>query len=481
MVRVRFAPSPTGYLHIGNARTALFNWLFARANRGSFVLRIEDTDIERSKENYVGRIMSDLSWLGLDWDEGPDRGGPFEPYRQSERLTLYRKFARKLLKEEKAYYCYCTDEELKKRRAAALKAGKTPKYDNRCRNLSEKEIQDFKNKKRKPALRFKVPDKRVIINDIIRGRVEFDTSLIGDFVIMKSSETPSFNFAVVCDDITMEVSHIIRGEDHLSNTPKHALLFEALGFKTPLFAHMSLTTAPGGDRLSKRTGATSIAYYRQAGYLPEALLNYLALLGWSPGDDREVLSKEEMVKEFKLERLSKSSEAFDPAKLDWLSGVYIRKTGIDKLTGLCLPYLKKAGFINKDTPGGSELNRLEKIVRAVRDHLSNASQIKDHAEVFFKERFAIDKEAQIILKDAASKSVLRIFLELLKGLDGIDEDIFNNLIKDIQTQTGIKGKSLYQPIRIAITGRFHGPELKLIIPIIGKESCIRRVRRVLSF
>ncbi|MBL7068404.1 MAG: glutamate--tRNA ligase [Candidatus Omnitrophica bacterium] len=481
MVRVRFAPSPTGYLHIGNARTALFNWLFARANRGSFILRIEDTDIERSKENYVGSIMSDLRWLELDWDEGPDKGGPFAPYRQSERLRVYEKFAEKLLKEEKAYYCYCSDEELKMRRSAALKAGQTPKYDNRCRDLQEEEIEEFKKKKKKPALRFKVPDKRVIIDDIVRGRVEFDTSLIGDFVIMKSTETPSFNFAVVCDDITMEISHIIRGEDHLSNAPKHALLFEALGFKAPQFAHMSLTTAPGGDRLSKRTGATSIAYYRETGYLPEAMVNYLTLLGWSPGDDREILSREEIIKEFKLERLSRSSEALDPNKLDWLSGIYIRKTGLDRLTRLCIPYLKKAKFIKKDAPEADEFDKLREMVAAVRDHLSNISQIKDHVDVFFKDKFAIkDKEAQDILKSAASKNVLKAFLERVEGSNAIDEDLFNNLVKDIQTKTGVKGRLLYQPIRIAITGRIHGPELKLIIPIIGKESCVRRVKRALN-
>lgn len=481
MVRVRFAPSPTGYLHIGNARTALFNWLFARANKGSFILRIEDTDIVRSKEDYIESIMHDLKWLGLDWDEGPDKDGPFAPYRQSDRVEIYKRFADKLLREEKAYHCYCSDEELSRKRKTALKEGKPPKYDNRCRNLSEDEKKEIRKRGVKPALRFKVPDKTLVINDLVRGEVAFDTSLIGDFVIMKSTGTPSFNFAVVCDDITMEVSHIIRGEDHLSNTPKHALLFAALGFTAPQFAHMSLTMAPGGDRLSKRTGATSIAYYREKGYLPEALVNYLALLGWSPGDDREILSRQEMIDEFKLERLSKSSEAFDPEKLNWLSGVYIRNTDVDRLAKLSIPYLKKARFI-KGKIRGNDFERLKSIVITVRDHLSNISQINDHVEIFFKDKLKIeDKEARDILKVATSKKVLNIFLRKLDNLDRIDENIFKGLIKELENETNVRGRSLYQPIRIAITGQLHGPELKLIVPILGKDRCVKRVKRVLKY
>ena len=479
MVRVRFAPSPTGYLHVGNARTALFNWLFARANKGTFILRIEDTDIARSKEDYVGRIMEDLTWLGLDWDEGPDKGGPFAPYRQSERIVSYKKFADALLKEGKAYYCYCSDEELKKRRSAALKSGKTPGYDNRCRSLTDEKIAAFKKEGIKPALRFMVPHKTLEIDDIVRGRVSFDTSLIGDFVIMKSTETPSFNFAVVCDDCMMQISHIIRGEDHLSNTPKHALLFEALGFNVPRFCHMSLTSAPGGDRLSKRTGATSIGYYKEAGYLPEALLNYLSLLGWSPGDDREIMSVTEIIESFKLERLSKSGEAFDPVKLNWLGGIYIRKADIDRLTKLALPYLTKAKFI-KANAGVDELKRVKAIVLAVRDHLSNISEINEHAEVFFKPVKVKEKDAKDILKEASSKKVLDAFLKKLKEVKDINTETFSALVKDIQKETSVKGKALYQPLRIAITGRAHGPELKLMIPILGKDICVKRVKEALK-
>ncbi len=480
MVRVRFAPSPTGYLHIGNARTALFNWLFARANKGSFILRIEDTDIERSKEDYVERIMFDLEWLGLAWDEGPKVGGKFGPYKQSERSKLYKEHADRLLKEGRAYHCYCSDEELNTRKREARKLGKTPRYDNRCRKLSAEEIKGFKDKGIKPAIRFKVPQKTVIVNDIVRGEVSFDTSLMGDFVIMKSTDTPSFNFAVVCDDTSMKITHIIRGEDHLSNTPKHILLFEALGVTPPCYAHMSLTMAPGGERLSKRTGATSISYYRDEGYLPEALINYLALLGWSPGDDREVMPPQEMMKEFKLEKLSKSSEAFDPTKLDWMSGLYIRQAKIDRLTTLSLPFLEKAGFI-KGKPSKAELERIKRIVFAVRDHLSHISEISSYVETFFSDTINIkEKDAKEILKRADSKKVLEAFQKELKEKTKIEEGDFKPLIKSIEKKTNLKGKMIYQPLRVAITGKLHGPELKIIIPILGMERCIKRINQILK-
>lgn len=477
MVRVRFAPSPTGYLHIGNARTALFNWLFARANRGSFILRIEDTDLERSKEDYVANIIEDLKWLGIDWDEGPDIGGELGPYRQSERLNIYRFLSYDLIRKGKAYWCYCSEKELKTRRAAALAANKTYKYDNRCRNLPDEERATLAAKGVKPSLRFKVPDKTIIIDDIVRGKVTFDASLIGDFIIMKSTNTPSFNFAVVCDDIKMKISHIIRGEDHLSNTPKHVLLFEAFGIEPPKFAHMSLTRAHGGDRLSKRTGATSIAHYRHMGYLPEAMCNYLALLGWSPGEDKEVMTREEMIGYFKLERLSRASEAFDPVKLNWLSGLYIRNADIDRLTELCLPYLKNAGFIKKD-PKGAELERLKSIVRTVRDHLSNLSEINDHVGLFFADKLEIeDQKAKIVMSSMPSQRIIKTLLRKMKSTRTIDEEIFAKFMKEIQEETGSRGKELYQAVRLAITGRFHGPEMKFIAPILGRKNCIRRLKQ----
>ena len=480
MVRVRFAPSPTGFIHIGSARTALFNWLFARSNNGSFILRIEDTDVERSREGFVLKILEDLKWLGLEWDEGPDKGGPFAPYKQSERADIYRKYADKLLGEGKAYYCYCTDDEIKERRDKAIKEGEPSRLDDRCQRLSQAELDAFKQKGIKPAIRFMVPDKEIVVHDIIRGDVIFDTSNLADFIIMKSSDTPSFNFAVVCDDCLMEVSHIIRGEDHLPNAPKHVLIFEALGFKVPQFAHMSLTMAPGGERLSKRTGAASIGQYREEGYLPEALVNYMALLGWSPGDDREVVPLEEMIRGFSLERLSRSSEAFDLKKLDWMNGLYIRSADIDRLARLCIPYLERAGYV-KASPAKDELKKLSEVVAAVRDHLIKLSDITEHAAVFFDDTLEIrDEEARELLHSAESKKVLTIFLEKLKAQGGLDSGIFEKIVREIGKETQLKGAHLYHPIRAAITGKLKGPELKLIVPILGKESCIARIKKVLG-
>ncbi|MFH1753768.1 MAG: glutamate--tRNA ligase [Candidatus Omnitrophota bacterium] len=479
-VRVRFAPSPTGHLHIGSARTALFNWLFARAKGGSFILRIEDTDLERSKEDYVAKILDDLRWLGLDWDEGPDKGGDHGPYRQSERYDIYRELADKLLKEGKAYHCYCSDEELKARRAEALKAGRSPQYDKRCRGLSKEDADSLRERGVMPALRFRVPEKKLVVKDIVRGAVTFDTLSIEDFVIMKSSGTPTFHFAVVCDDASMKITHIIRGEDHLPNTPKHILLFEALGFEMPEFAHMSLTMAPTGDRLSKRSGSTSIEFYREEGYLPEALVNYLVLLGWSTGDDREIFSREEMVKEFKLERLSRSSEAFDPRKLDWMSGIYIRKTKEEALARLSIPYLAAAGFIKKDIDG-NEFERLKNIIAAIKDHITKIKDVTRESAVFFNDKFTIeDRDAKEALSKDSSKKVLELLLKKIEKADGIDEELLKNAVKEIGKETGLKGASLYHPIRVAMTGKLNGPELRLIIPLLSRESCIERLGRGLA-
>jgi len=314
-MRLRFAPSPTGYLHIGNARTALFNYLLAKKHQGRFILRIEDTDIARSKKEFEAGIIEDLRWLGLNWDEGPDKGGNFGPYRQSERLKTYQEFAEKLLKENKAYHCYCTKEELDQRNKELLARKESPRYDNRCRNLSDEQKKKYLEEGRKPVIRFKIPEKTIEVNDLIRGKVSFDTKLMGDFIIMKSDGKPAFNFAVVVDDILMRITTVIRGEDHLSNTPRHIMLFEALNSKIPEFAHMAMTMGPDGSRLSKRHGATSIREYRKLGMLPEALFNYLALLGWGSKKDQEIFTKEELIKEFSLERCKEGAAIFGPEKL----------------------------------------------------------------------------------------------------------------------------------------------------------------------
>lgn len=479
MVRVRFAPSPTGYLHIGNARTALFNWLFAHKHKGSFILRVEDTDIARSKKTYTQQLMSDLRWLKMNWDEGPDIGGGFGPYKQSNRLKIYRRAAESLLRKGKVYRCYCSEEELEARRKEALRQGRPPRYDNRCRNLTSRQIADFESRGIKECLRFKVPDRTIIFNDLVKGEVSFDLGLIGDFVIMKSDMQPAFNFAVTVDDWLMKITHVIRGEDHISNTPRHLLLFDGLGAKAPAFAHMPMTLASGGTRLSKRAGAMSIAEYRHLGYLPEALINYLVLLGWSPKNDREIFSRDELIKEFDLSGITKANAVFDEKKLRWFGGQYIRKADLDRLTNLAIGYLKREDFI-KGAISEEKYEWIKKITAAVRDHLSCVSEIADYVDIFFKERIEIADNEKGFIEDQQGQEVLKAAIEVLGELDELTSSNFNRFIRTLQDKTGVKGKSLYLPIRIAITGKAHGPELNLVLPILEKRTCLERIKRAIK-
>ncbi|HHF43395.1 MAG TPA: glutamate--tRNA ligase, partial [Candidatus Aminicenantes bacterium] len=325
-VRVRFAPSPTGYLHVGNARTALFNWLFARQKRGAFILRVEDTDVERSRQEYYLRLMDDLRWLGLDWDEGPDIGGDYGPYRQSERLEIYRLYTQQLLEAGRAYYCFCSPEELEQARREALAAGRMPIYSGKCRHLSPEEAAARVARGEKAAVRLKTPDKgEVIFNDLVHGELHFQLEVIGDPILVRSNGLPAYNYAVVIDDHLMEITHVIRGEDHISNTPRQILTYQALGWEPPQFAHLSMVMGEDNTRLSKRHGATSVDQFAQEGILPEALFNYLAFLGWSPPEGQEVLSREELVELFNLSRVSRSAAIFDYQKLYWLNRQHLKR------------------------------------------------------------------------------------------------------------------------------------------------------------
>jgi len=473
-VRVRFAPSPTGYLHVGGARTALFNWLFARHTGGTFILRIEDTDRKRSADKYEKAIIEDLRYLGLDWDEGIGVGGKFGPYRQSEQFPLYREYAKKLLKEKKAYYCYCTEEELGKRRKEALEKGQTPRYDGRCRNLTEEQKRKYEREGRKPAIRFKAPKKKVVVSDLVRGEVTFEADALGDFIILRSDGVAAFNFANIIDDMSMAITHVIRGEDHLSNTPRQILLYQTLGAKLPKFVHISMILGPDRTRLSKRHGATAIAEYRKKGYLPEALVNYLALLGWYPPDGKEIKSIKEVIKEFSLDHVSKSSAIFDNQKLNWMNGSYIRSTSLKRITDLTIPYLKKAGYLKGEMT--QEKKRwLLRVIEATRTHLEYLAQIPEETETFFTKEIKISKEVRKILKKEASKRVLSALRNKLKEVNEITDKNFKSLMKGIEKETGYKGKDLYLPIRIALTGQNRGPELYLILPILGKRECLRRL------
>ena len=472
--RVRFAPSPTGYLHVGGARTALFNWLFARQTGGTFILRIEDTDRKRSADRYEKAIIEDLRYLGLDWDEGLEAGGEYGPYRQSQRLNLYRGYAYRLLKEKRAYYCYCTEEDLEERRREALRKGQTPRYDGRCRNLTKEQIERYEREGRRPTIRFKVPRGRVVVSDLVRGEVTFEPEPQGDFIILRSDGVAAFNFANIIDDMSMEITHVIRGEDHLSNTPRQILLYQALGARLPQFAHISMILGKNRTRLSKRHGATSIAEYRRKGYLPEALVNYLALLGWYPPDGREVKSREELTEEFSLGNISKSPAIFDDEKLTWMNGHYIRSTSLERIRDLAIPYLVEAGYLRgRITPAKGKW--LLRVMGAIRAHLNYLAQIPEETEVFFTKEIKISKRGERILKRDSSKKVLLALKDRLKKIKEITDRNFKPLMKGIEEETGYKGEDLYLPTRIALTGKDKGPELHLILPILGKRECLRRL------
>ena len=376
-VRVRFAPSPTGHLHVGGARTALFNWLFAKHEGGSFVLRIEDTDVVRSTAESERAVLEDLAWLGLGWDEGPDVGGPHGPYRQSERLAIYGEQAGRLLGSGKAYKCYCTDEELDAKREAALDAGRDPRYDGACRDLSESERSERERSGRRPVLRFRTDERDVRVSDLVRGDVEFGHEMLGDFVLLRSDGRPTYNFAAVVDDALMQISHVIRAEEHLPNTMRQAILYEALGFEAPVFAHVSLIVDRDRSKLSKRRGATSVSEFREQGYLPGALVNYLALLGWSPPNDRELMSLEELAAAFDLSRVSPSAAAFDEDKLDWINAHHIRDEPLGAVARVTRPFAEAAGLVEDDE------TRFEAMVALARARVARLSEIPRELVVFF--------------------------------------------------------------------------------------------------
>ncbi len=465
-VRVRFAPSPTGHLHIGGVRTALFNWLFARHHRGKFILRIEDTDRKRSTKESIADILESMKWLGLEWNEGP--------YFQMERLDIYKKYSNKLLRERKAYLCYCTPEELKDRRRKGAY-----RYDGRCRNLTAKEKEEYIAQGRKPALRLKSPSTgKTVLNDLIRGKIEFENKVLDDFVLLKSDGVPTYNFACIIDDVLMKVTHVIRGEDHLPNTPRQILVYQALGFRLPEFAHLPMILGDDHTPLSKRHGAVAVSQYREMGYLPPALMNYLALLGWGTPESKQLFTQEELIKRFSLEHVSKNPAVFDPKKLEWMNGHYLKETDPEEILDLVIDYLKKKGLLpEKVDPKKREW--IERIVRTVGERLKYVGQIIDYAGFFFTEEITLDKKAKEKFLREELKPFLKEVKERLSELKQFKEREIEVIIRKELEVLKIKPKIGAQAIRVALTGQTISPPLFETIELLGKERTIERLKKVL--
>ena len=481
-LKVRFAPSPTGPFHIGGARSALFNWLVARHADGTFLVRIEDTDLKRSTKESEENIKDSLKWLGMNWDEGIDVGGLHGPYRQTERLDLYKKEVQRLLDEGKAYYCYCSAEELEKSRKAQLDAGKTPIYDEHCRHLTEEEKARYEAEGRKPVVRLKVRKDGVFaFDDMVRGHVEFQAAGVGDFIIMKSDGIPVYNFAVVIDDAFMEVTHVIRAEEHLSNTPRQLAIYEALGYKPPKFGHISLILGEDHKKMSKRHGATSVTEYRNMGYLPEAVVNYLALLGWTPKGEQEIFTEEELIKQFSMKRVSSNDAVFDINKLNWINFQYMKKMDADQLYDLIVPFLVKAGYVEESVTEEKK-DWLKKVIWFMKDHIYFAGQAADELKFFFEDMPALtDENVLAIMKAETSGQLLRAFIEDLKALPSFDQDAIKKCFNACMKAQGIKGKAAYEPTRIALTGVTQGPGMFEMMELFGREKTMDRLEAALAY
>lgn len=469
VLRVRFAPSPTGQLHVGNARTALFNWLLARGRGGTLILRIEDTDAERSTLESEAAILEDLRWLGLNWDEGPEVGGDVGPYRQSERLDRYTAAARQLLDRRQAYSCFCPPEKLEAERAAALAAGHAPKYSGACRALTAEAASARVAAGERAAIRFVVPEGRAVsFRDLVRGDVTIHTDVIGDPVIVRSDGRPAYNFAVVIDDVAMAVTHVIRGEDHISNTPRQILLYEAFGATPPTFAHLSLVLGPDHAPLSKRHGATSVAEFRARGYLPEALVNYLALLGWSPGDNEEIVPLDQMASRFSLEHVSHSAAVFDTAKLAWMNRHYLKVADPARVAGEAAPYFLASGAVARLTPEARGF--IESILPMALGSVDRLEEIPERVAFLFD--WQAERAAALVAAEAGGAAAVTAFAREVANLGALGRDTFRAAAGRVRAETGLKGRELFHPLRVALTAAESGPELDLAVPAIDRGAAL---------
>ena len=481
-IRVRYAPSPTGDLHIGNARTALFNYLYAKHFNGKFIIRTEDTDSKRNVEGGEESQLTYLKWLGIEWDEGADIGGNYGPYRQMERLDIYQKYIDDLLERDLAYECYMTEEELEQEREEQRAKGQVPKYSGAHANLSAEEIEAFRKEGRKPAIRLRVPKNRTYtFNDIVRGNISIESSDYGDWVIVKKDGIPTYNFAVAIDDHLMEITHVLRGEEHISNTPRQMMIYDAFGWEPPTFGHMTLILNENRKKLSKRDQhiLQFIEQYKTLGFLPEAMFNFITLLGWSPGGEEEIFSKEELINIFDPKRLSTSAAIFDSKKLEWMNGEYIKKADVETVIELALPHLIEAGKIAQDADE-QKLSWIKEIIALYQEQLRYGAEIVELTELFFKTEIHYDDAARKVLAEEQVVEVLQVFTDKLIHLDEFTAEQIKEQIKATQKETKHRGKKLFMPIRVATTGQTHGPELPKAIELLGKDVVIARLDRVLN-
>ena len=479
-VRVRFAPSPTGYLHVGGARTALFNWLFARRHGGTFVLRIEDTDAERSSWDMVQGIVDGLRWLGMDWDEGPDVGGPHEPYYQSQRLDRYRAMADRLVAEGRGYFCYCSTETLQAKRQAAEAAGGGWMYDRTCRDLRPDEIAQLEAAGAARAVRFLVPEGATAFDDLVHGAIRFDNANVEDFVVLRSDRQPTYHLSVVADDIDMGITHVIRGDDHISNTPKHVLLYQAFAQPVPAFAHVPLILGTDKKRLSKRHGATSVTEYQRMGYLPQAMVNFLALLGWSPGDDRELLSREELIAAFALEHISGGNAVFNPEKLDWMNQQYIMRMAGEELGRTLQPVVADAGLWRDDYANGQREWYLS-LVALFQPRLTRLTSFVDEARPYLSDHVELDESAAAKhLSKPELAAPMEALIAACRQLPAFEKGALEIALRATAEQHGLKAGALIHATRVAVTGRAVSPGLFEVLELLGRDRSVARLTAALS-
>jgi nondiscriminating glutamyl-tRNA synthetase len=509
-IKTRFAPSPTGPIHIGSVRTALFNYLYSLKVGGSFILRIEDTDVERSKVEWEYMLIKTLRWLGFDWSEGPEivegqesmfdsadysirYKGEHGPYRQSERKDIYRKYLQKMIDEGHAYYCFCTKEEVEAQKSYLMSMGESPVYKGACRNITKEKAQERIKNGDKCVIRFRTPEhQKIVFDDLIKGKIEFDSEIMGDFVIAKDFENPLYNFTCVVDDSEMEISHVIRGEEHISNTPKQILMINALGLKKPIYAHMPLILGQNKKKLSKRDAETSLDEYRRDGYLPEAIINFIAFLGWNPGTDKEVYSMQELIADFSIEKIQKSGAVFNVEKLDWINGLYIRKKPIGQLVSLCLPYLLGSGLISKESDNSFlvtetqelvSMVRLEKIISLYQERMKKLAEVLDFVDFFFKKELEYGKDL-LKWKSMTEEELVSSLETSSKLVQAIDPDSFDqnriqeSFFKEAEKLDN-KGNLLW-PFRVALTGKQSSAGPFEIAELLGKEECLRRIESAIK-